>query len=344
MASPIPVRPKAPKKKAYTPPKSSGSSGGGGSKKSSSGGGGGGGGRSGGGGGGGGYDPRAAERRAIARENKAKADAAKRFRQQANNLEVQANALKRALNKEFRGALSIKLGNVQRVLGQQQQLVNEGYSKRLKVLAGTAADNEKSEGAQTGINVSNMARERNSAVAEAIANGAGETDQLQAQMMSLRNWQANQTEVTRSYFDTLRSVNSSLTDLNVDTKTARMTNEIQANADKEQLWTNFYNQRSEAFTQLGNVRGQQADYLAQANEMKKGAGKGMKGKLAGARSAFMNSAKESGKAWKNPGVSAATMKWQGAADFEGNNNASKLQAARTVDLGKAPEGAKLRKW
>ena len=103
--------------------------------------------------------------------------------------------------------------------------------------------------------------------------GAGESDVLQAQMMSLRNWQFNQTEANRSYYDTLRSLNSSLTDLNVDTKTALANNELQANADREAIWTNYHDRRSEAFTQLGNIRGQQADYYAEAEQMVKGSTK-----------------------------------------------------------------------
>jgi hypothetical protein len=312
---------------------SSGGSSGGGGHASSGGGGGGGGGMSG------------AEKRAIHRENAAKNKAANRYRQQSLTLEGQAAALQHALKYDFKKSLRTRLANVSSILIDQQKLLNEGYLQRINVLKGTVADNEKAVSGQSAINAQNVARERNSAVAEAMTHGAGESDVLQSQIMALRNWQANQTEVTRNYFDTLRSANSSRADLNVDTRTALTTNEIQSNADKEQLWTNYFNQRSETLTNLGNTRGQQADYLAQAGEMSKKAGKGMKQKKNQAKAAFAASAKVSGQAWKNPGVSDKVQNWQGEGEFEPTTrNDSKLEAARTVSLSKRPEGATLRKW
>lgn len=218
----------------------------------------------GGGGGASGY-----EKRAIARENKAKRDLANRYLEQAANLEVQAKALQHALNRDFEKGLRQQLSDINESLRQQQTLVREGYQRRYGQLKGAKTDNDKAQVSQSGINDRNMIRERNSAIGEAMNMGAGESDVLATQMMSLRNWHANQTEVQRGYFDTLRSINSSLTDLEIDTKTALANNALQANADKEQLWTNYRNQRSEAYTQLGNVRGQQADYYVQANEMVK---------------------------------------------------------------------------
>jgi hypothetical protein len=286
-----------------------------------------------------------AERRAVARENKQLSKAAKRYREQSRHLEAQASALKRALGPNgFGKSLRIRLANVNRVLGQQQAVVNEGYRQRLLGLQGSISDNEKAEGQQSAINTRNMSRERASAVSEAMTHGAGESDVLAAQMMSLRNWEANQAEVSRGYFDTVRSTNSSRIDLNVDTKTALLQNAHQSNADKEQLWSNYFDQRSESFTQLGNVRGQQADYLSQAGEMKKGAGKGSAGKAKQAKGAFMAASKESAKAWKNPGAPASIRNWEGAKEFEATANQSRLEGARTASLSKRPEGATLRKW
>lgn len=219
--------------------------------------------------GGSGSDPMADYQR---EQEKAKNAAADRYKQQIKNLQVQADALLHALKKDLKKGLDQQLGDINQIRDLQDKFLMEGYRQRVDMLAGADADNDKSMAGQSGLNVQNMARERNSAVSEAMNMGAGESDVLQAQMMSLRNWQANQQEVQRSYFDTLRSVNSSLTDLNVDTKTARINNEIQANADKEQLWTNYFNQRSELYTQLGNTYGQQADYFASIKEYGGGTG------------------------------------------------------------------------
>src|SRR5690606_24121238 len=63
------------------------------------------------------------------------------------------------------------------------------------------------------------------------------------------------------------SINSSLADLTIDTRTARVNNALQTEGDRDQIWQNYFDRMSEASTQLGNIRGQQADYLAQAEEM-----------------------------------------------------------------------------
>lgn len=333
--SPIPI---------YTPPPASS-----GGSSSSSGNGGGhatgpksGGGKSGGSKSGGGSktpkDPMAAyQAQQDRKEREAKAKAAKKYRDQAANLQVQANALNHALNKDFKHSLEQKLQNVNEVLKDQQALLMEGYKERVGSLRGAAKDNEKSQVSQSEINTRNQIRERNSAVSEASAMGAGESDMLQSMMSSLRNWNANQTEVQRGYFDTLRSVNSSLTDLNVDTKTARANNEIQANADKEQLWTNYFNQQSEAYTQLGNTYGQQADYFAMANEMggggKGGGGKDKPGKGAGGGKGGHGGGKSPGGPGKaaGKGVTASRL-----STWAGDPRPAQQAAAAAAGLGRRP--------
>lgn len=214
----------------------------------------------------------AANARADAERNKA----ANRYNRQAKNLEAQARALQHALNKDLKEGLLQQLGDINQSMHQQGQVIREGFRERMKSLRGAARDNDKAQGQQSMINALNRNRERTSALAEAMSQGAGESDSVQAMMMALRNWNANQSEVERGYFDTLRSIKSSQTDLEVDTKTALMNNQIQANADKEQMFTNYFNQRSDLYTQLGNTRGQQADYYAMAHEMRTGGGGGGK--------------------------------------------------------------------
>lgn len=289
--------------------------------------------------------------------SKAQAAAANRYNRQAKNLEGQARALLHALRVDLKKGLMQQIGDINQVSKQQAKGLREGFRERLDMLEGSAEDNAKAAASQTGINLENQIRERNSAVGEAMAQGAGESDTLNAMMMSLRNWNANQTEIERGYFDSLRSINASKTDLFVDTKTALMNNQVQRNADKEQLWTNYHNQRSELYTQLGNTRGQQADYKAMAAEMKPGKaenlgkGKGKKkggaggGYVAAASRAFMQAAKETGKSWNNPGISKKLMKWDGPDDFESTRSGPQgVAEVRTVALDKRPEGATLRKW
>lgn len=208
----------------------------------------------------------AAQAKATAQANKTYRNAANSAARQARNLEAQAAALKHALRIDLKKGLMQQLRDITQSRKQQAELLREGYRERYGELKDANENNEKAEAGASQGNLLNAARERNMAVSEAMAQGAGESDTLATMMMSLRNWEANQGEVQRGYFDTLQSINSSLTDLTVDTKTALANNHIQSNADKEEAWTNYFNQRSELYTQLGNTRGQQADMFIQAAE------------------------------------------------------------------------------
>lgn len=299
-------------------------------------------------GGGGGTDPYTAAIRAQNRkEAAAKHKAAQRYKKQAQVLQNQVGAIRYALSsKGFMHALQTRLANAGLVYRQQDQVLMDTYKTRVHSLEGAAEDNEKARAGQSVAALANRGRERANALSEVAAQGAGETDQLRAQGMSLRNWNANQNEVNRSYFDTLRSVNSSLNDLNADTKTGRTNLLSQLNADKDQLWTQYYNQRSDSYTQLGNIFGQQADLLSQAQEMQstKKTRRQMKRKNLNSRDAFMSAAKASSSAWQNPGIPASLMNWTGQEEFDGTNNQSLLANAQTVTATARPEGATLRSW
>lgn len=299
-----------------------------------------------GGGGGGGYNPMAAERRAIARENKAKAKAAARYRAQAATLKLQADALKKALGSEgFEKALKTRLAGIKLVFSQQDQTIMEGYNERTKGIDKAGADNEAAAADNTYANLQNRARERQSAVSAALLHGAGESDVLKAQLMSLRSYQSNQGETARSYFDSLTSINSSLNDLNVDTKTARLNAETEFHADEDQLWTQYYNQKSEAYTQLGNVQGQIAEAYGLANEQKSGSSGDQKKYSKESGKTFLTAAEYTGKAYKNPGNSAALREWKGQAARQGVNNAGRLhETSGAIPAPKKPEGATLREW
>lgn len=262
---------------------------------------------------------------------------------QAGNLQVQAKALRHALNIDLKGALKTKLGDVNQVLHEQQRILMDGYRRRVGSLEGAFEDNEKAASSATTAANQNRLRERNNALNQIAVQGAGESDAMNAQLMSLRNWNANQGEVERTRYDTLRSINSSLTDLNVDTKTARVNNVLQAQADKSQLWTNFYNQKSEIYTSLGNTLGQIADYQDTAKAYGVGGGSGAND----GAGAFMNASKALGQSYDAPGISNKLMKWKGHDDFEikkPKSLSAQLHSAPSVDLGKAPEGATLRAW
>lgn len=283
----------------------------------------------------------------LAQQKKAQRAANRRYLDLAATIGQQAKAWRFTLGaKGFQSRLNQRLANANLVWQQNDQLLQSEYGKQVKSLAGAAKDNEKSAEDQSYLNLANKGRERSQAMQEAINQGAGESDLLRSQEASLRNWNANQADINRSYFDTLRSINSSLTDLTGQTRTARVNAAVDRNADLDAAYTNYYDSRSEAYTQLGNVLGQQAEYYGLANEQvgSKKTQKRRRRAAAASNAAFQNAATLSGKAYKNPGVEPGIMQWKGADQFEGMMNQTNLGSAQSTIRTQRPEGASLRKW
>lgn len=228
----------------------------------------------------------------------------------------------------FAAARDTKLANIDRLLEQQNQTLLDGYAVRADGLLGSRLDNEKAEADTSFANWVNRARESADILDQAAAQGAGESDVLKAGLMALRNWDANQSDINRSYFDTARSVNSAIGELNADTKAARVNLYGQANADREAVFTNYYNQMADAYAQVGNL---------ESNKYSNAYNSGS--------TAYQQAARMAGTAWSNPGVGKDVMDWTGSAQqVEGKLNNTQAGAAVTNLARKAPEGATLRKW
>lgn len=216
-----------------------------------------------------------------ASQRKASQAARDRNVRDAENLQGQVEALRRALglnsrdgklNGTFRKALNLRLSNINLVRDQQLDIVRDGYDDRLDSLKADAANNATAASDSSLTNETNRGRERSSALSEAFAQGSGESDALRVQLHSLRNWDANQNDINRAYHDGARSIDGAVNDLNIDTRTGLANVFSEANADKQQMHDNFWNQTSESQTQLGNVLGQQAEYYGLAREAAVGAG------------------------------------------------------------------------
>lgn len=291
---------------------------------------------------GGGKDPVQA---AIDREKQYRSDAADRYMSQAMNLRIQAKYWRQILSKKgFRKALMQKLENVDLRENQQDSQAMDNYRDRVGSLKNANEDNTKDVNAKTNANLMNASRERANALSEAALQGAGESDVLRAQGASLRNWASNQGEVNRAYFDTQTALNSSLTDLNVDVGDQRFNIAQQANESREMLWSNYYDRRSEALTQLGNTMGEISSYYAMANEQegskkRRQLEKDWRDK---AKDTYADLAKNTQKAWDDPGVSKKIRKWDGRDAFQ---PVMDPRSFGPQDLSmKRPSGADLRKW
>jgi len=291
-------------------------------------------------------DPNAAVRAAQAAA-KAAADAAQkaagnRFSSQAGNLDPQIAALQHALGTSFKASLDQNLTDISGLLDEQFNLLKTGSSKRaLEFLAG-AKNTEKAASGQAESSLSNLVRERQDSLSAVLEHGVGQTDMLRAMVSAARNWQSNAMEGNRAYFDSMQSTNSAINDLNVDTQSALSNVYNQTESERERLWQDYYNRRSETFTQLGNLYTSQADLLDQAKENKVGEGGGSKKTLSG--TAFMDAAKESGLSYKRSALPDWIKDYKGQEKVNAKVQNTNLASAVTIEpFGKA-EGATLRRW
>jgi hypothetical protein len=145
-----------------------------------------------------------------------------RYIEDAERLGGQVSALRAALGKDgaFRAALDTKLGNLDESREEQLAALEKGFGERWGSLNADERNNEIATSDSTTTNEGNRGRERTLALAEAASQGAGESDQLRSQLMSLRSWDSNQNEINRAYHDSARGIQNSRIDLVGDTRTA----------------------------------------------------------------------------------------------------------------------------
>lgn len=230
----------------------------------------------------------------------------------------------------FASARDAKLGNISSGLQSQDSMLLKNYGVGLEGLEGTRSNNEMAEGDASFDNVANAVRERTSIMDQAASLGAGETDLLRSQLAALRNYSANQGEVNRSFFDTLRGINNSVNNLNSDTDTSRVNLFNQAESDRESAWANFHNQSADTWTQIQNIENSQfndASFVKQYGQ------------------AGDEAAKAVGSSYARKQAGAEYSDWKGKGKSEDRPLTSSNKAA-SVNLSaapKAPEGATLRR-
>lgn len=293
---------------------------------------------------------------------------------QKNTNTAKLDALTKLVNEGLASARDTKLSGV---TGDLRLLLDQAlgnYSSSLGDVNTDLRSNEKAEADSSFANLANRAREKMDLVTQALSQGAGESDVLKSQLQALRNWDANQGEVNRSYFDTMNSVNSSLTDLNVGTRSNMTGYEIDANQRLSNVWDDFFGGMSDSYTQMDNLATnnyllEQEIAANQANMNTQNAltawldaGKNAADFVAPTTATGQNQVKApykgyaeeaaswAGKAWENPGISAETENWAGQEAQRNALNTSQSWGMQTNTASKGPgrkkkpEGATLRRW
>lgn len=266
----------------------------------------------------------------------AKANAAGKAKSAKENANTAALADQQfALLKSFETQREGKLGNISKVLELANRLLLENFGSALQGLRGSERDNAAAESDDSFANVANAVRERQDILGEVASQGAGETDLMRAQLQALRNYSGNQSEISRSFFDTLRSVENARGALRGDTRTSKANLFQQSEADKEAAWANFYSQSADTATQIMNIENANTntDSDSEVGYIKKYADIGQK---AAEFAAGVYKKADMPDGWTELG-----------GDRASNRQLTSGNRAATVNLGgkqKRPEGATLRKW
>lgn len=309
------------------------------------------------------------------RAGAANATAAARLNQQAQDMQAQIKALKDAIKNEFKRGRKQNLQDVSLMLSQNLGILTEGAQQRGDIFLDWASDTEKATGDVQEAGFRNLVRERADSMSAILEQGAGETDATRAMLMNARNWNANASEANRTYFDTMQSINQGIVDMNIDTKTGLANTHMTAEGQREGIWQDFYNRRSEAMTALGNTYGDQMTLMGQAQDLipkpgkgkgkdkplfagggvlpgtktfrdegDKGDGKGAKGKRKAMQGAFAASSNELGKSYVEKPLPEWIDNWEGTALQKRRQENTNLAAAPTMENVQRAQGATLRTW
>ncbi|QYC53812.1 hypothetical protein SEA_EUGENEKRABS_42 [Microbacterium phage EugeneKrabs] len=110
--------------------------------------------------------------------------------------------------------------------------------------------------AKTAANVANRARERMSLLQQAASQGAGETDQLRAQVQAFLNANANQLELDTARSDTERSILSQIANANSQAESQRRSAWNQNQEARGSAMNEFYKNYSDTMTNAQRVAAQ----------------------------------------------------------------------------------------
>jgi hypothetical protein len=217
-------------------------------------------------GGGGGGDPYAAERAAAA---KAAAEAAAReaaAKKAGKDQTAKENANTQAIIDALLGSLGgyaagrdTQISNAEKGLNDALAGILNSYQSAVDDYKKTGDRNLMDEAGKTAANITNRARERRSLQEQTASQGAGETDQLRAQLQAFNNFDANQLEVTGAFYDTERQINSQLTGAGSQAETNRRNAWNSSQEAKGSAWNDYYKNYSDTWTNIQRTAAQNSN-------------------------------------------------------------------------------------
>ena len=232
-----------------------------------------------------------------------------------------------------------QIGNAQKALNDSLSGILSNYNSAVKDYNLTGVANEEDESSKSAANVQNRARERMSLLEQAASQGAGETDQLRAQIQAFNNFDANQLEVTRSFFDTQRSVNSQIAGANSQAESSRRSSWNQNQEAVGNAWNDYWKNYSDVWTNIQRTGAGNTNVDSDYSQ-------GFTANYGG-YDPVAEASKTAGLAYQNQQQDEA---WYTNWDGKDNGRDTKVAAtnkaaATTIKAPKAAEGATLReKW
>lgn len=296
----------------------------------------------------------------------------------ANNAQIGANQgkldqLQKLVDSGLSSSRDSKLADIDKALSTLLSQMRLHHESQSKDLLQNQKDNESSEGDASFAALVNRGREKQDIIAQALSQGAGESDVLKSQLQALRNWSVNQGEINRSFYDTRTSINSAITDLNSGTQTNLVNAELDANAKKSGVFDDYYSALADAYTQmdtlatnnylLGLENQSKSDEIGVQDQLLKwlDSGKSAESWVEPVQAARMASpqtftgyadkaASAAADSWVAPEVSDASKNFAGTAQSTTELTSTRLSNAQTntsntgTNRNKRPEGATLRRW
>jgi len=173
------------------------------------------------GGGGGGGNPGGGSGGGVsAAERKAQKAGKDQARKQNKETQKVIDALYGQLSGYAKGR-DQQVANANKILQDATLGITRNYEMAVQDYEETGDRNDEDYAAKSAANVTNRARERMSLLQQAATQGAGETDQLRAQLQAFQNADANQLEVDAAFYDTARSLQSQIAGAGSQAETQR---------------------------------------------------------------------------------------------------------------------------